>query len=65
MAADLTVVAQISNIVAALLWIPYYVSSNADGIYAVRIWLSMEHCASKRMQILCFKESFHLMQKLK
>ena len=33
LAVDLTVVAQISNIVAALLWIPYYVSSNAEGIY--------------------------------
>ena len=35
LAADLTVVAQISNIVAALLWITYYVSSNAEGIYAL------------------------------
>ena len=34
-AADSTVVAQISNIVAALLWIPYKVSSNAEGIYAL------------------------------
>ena len=24
-----------------------------------RIWLSMERCASKRMTILCCKESFH------
>ena len=24
-----------------------------------RIWLSMERCDSKRMKILCFKESFH------
>ena len=32
-AVDSTMVAQISNIVAALLWIPYYVSSNAEGIY--------------------------------
>ena len=24
-----------------------------------RIWLSLERCASKRMQILCFKEGFH------
>ena len=33
LAVDLTVVAQISNTVAALLWIPYLVSSNAEGIY--------------------------------
>jgi len=33
LAVDSTMVAQISNIVAALLWIPYQVSSNAEGIY--------------------------------
>ena len=35
LATDLTVVGQISNIIAALLWIPYQVSSNAEGIYAL------------------------------
>ena len=48
LAVDLTVVAQISNIVPALLWIPYF-SSNAEGIYDLylktnsnegyRVWL--------------------------
>ena len=31
----LNVVAQISSIVAAMLWIPSQVSSNAEGIYAL------------------------------
>ena len=35
LAADLTVVAQISIMFAALLWIPYYVSLNAEGISAL------------------------------
>ena len=45
-----------------------YYNSATDSINTVtwpsrrletRIWLSMERCASKRMTILCFKESFH------